>query len=40
MFSESAVKRMSDKEYEANEEAIMTAMRSGKFVYDLSGNAR
>lgn len=37
---ESAVKRMSDKDYEANEEKIMTAMRTGKFVYDLSGNAR
>jgi len=40
MLSESAVKRMSDKEYEANEEAIMNAMRTGKFIYDLSGNAR
>ena len=37
---ESDVKRMSDREYEANEEKIMNAMRSGKFVYDVSGNAR
>lgn len=37
---ESDVKRMSDKEYEANEEKIMIAMRSGKFIYDISGNAR
>lgn len=40
VIRESDVKRMSDKEYEANEEKIMAAMRSGKFVYDLSGNAR
>lgn len=40
VIRESDVKRMSDREYEANEEKIMTAMRSGKFVYDLSGNAR
>ena len=26
--------------FTANEEKIMTAMRTGKFVYDLSGNAR
>lgn len=40
VIRESDVKRMSDREYEANEEKIMTAMRSGKFVYDVSGNAR
>ena len=40
VIRESDVKRMSDKEYEANEEKIMNAMRSGKFVYDVSGNAR
>ena len=28
---------MSDKEYAKNQEAIMEAMRTGKFVYDLSG---
>jgi hypothetical protein len=31
---------MSDKEYEENMEAIDKAMRSGKFIYDLSGGAR
>lgn len=40
VIRESDVKRMSDREYEANEDKIMTAMRSGKFVYDISGNAR
>lgn len=37
---ESQVAKMSSKQYEANEEAIMKAMQTGKFVYDLSGNAR
>ena len=37
---ESQVNKMSDKEYEKNQEAIMEAMRSGKFVYDISGAAR
>ena len=40
VFKESQVARMSDKEYEENMEAIDKAMRSGKFVYDLSGGAR
>jgi hypothetical protein len=31
---------MSAKEYENQEEAITTAIRSGKFIYDLSGSAR
>jgi hypothetical protein len=39
-FSESQVARMSMKEYEASEEAILEAQRNGKFVYDLSGGAR
>lgn len=39
-FKESQVAKMSDKEYEANEEAILEAMRKGKFIYDLSGGAR
>ena len=39
-FSESQVSKMSDREYEQNEEAIMEAMRSGAFVYDISGAAR
>jgi hypothetical protein len=37
---ESQVGKMSMKEYEARQEEINTAMRSGKFVYDLSGSAR
>jgi hypothetical protein len=37
---ESQVAKMTSKQYEANEEAISKAMASGKFVYDLSGNAR
>ena len=39
-FSESQVAKMSDRDYEKNEEAIMEAMRSGAFVYDISGAAR
>ena len=39
-FSESMVAKMSDAEYEKNEEAIMQAMRTGQFSYDLSGGAR
>ena len=39
-FKESQVARMSDKEYEDNMEAIDKAMRSGKFIYDISGGAR
>jgi hypothetical protein len=31
---------MSAVQYEKNQEAIMEAIRSGKFVYDLSGSAR
>ena len=37
---ESDVARMSDKEFEAKSEEINKAIRSGKFVYDVSGNAR
>lgn len=39
-FSESQVAKMSIKEYEANEAAIIESQRTGKFVYDLSGGAR
>jgi small-conductance mechanosensitive channel len=40
-FSESQIARMSDREYEANEEAILLAMRTeGGFIYDMSGGAR
>jgi hypothetical protein len=31
---------MSAKEYEQNSDTIMEAIRSGKFIYDISGNAR
>ncbi len=37
---ESQVAKMSMKEYEARQEDINTSMRTGKFVYDLSGSAR
>ena len=39
-WRESQVEKMSDKEYAKNQESIMEAMRTGKFVYDLSGAAR
>jgi len=37
---ESEVAKMSPREFEAREEEIAKAMRTGKFVYDLSGSAR
>lgn len=37
---ESDVERMSAKEYERNQEAIIAAIQSGKFIYDKSGSAR
>jgi hypothetical protein len=40
VFYESQVQKMSIAEYEHNQENIVKAMRSGKFVYDVSGNAR
>jgi len=42
VYSESLVQKMSSKRgwYEANEEAILKAVRTGKFVYDMSGAAR
>jgi hypothetical protein len=39
-IKESVVSRMSMKEYAANEEKIMEAIRTGNFVYDISGGAR
>lgn len=39
-FTESQVANMSDREYEANEDAIMEAMRTGAFTYDMTGGAR
>lgn len=40
VFYESEVQKMSIAEYEQNQENIVKAMRSGKFVYDISGSAR
>ena len=37
---ESQVQKMSPQEYEARADEIMEAIRSGKFVYDMSGSAR
>ena len=39
-LKESEVQRMSPKEYEKRSDEIMEAIRSGKFVYDISGSAR
>lgn len=39
-FYESQVQKMSMQEYEKHQEEIVKAMRSGKFVYDITGNAR
>lgn len=39
-FSESQVEKMSAREYEANEAAILESMRNNTFEYDLSGGAR
>ena len=39
-FRESQVDKMSPEQYEKNQEKIMEAIRSGKFIYDLSGSAR
>ena len=39
-IKESAVQKMSAQQYEKNADAIMEAIRTGKFIYDVSGNAR
>ena len=39
-IKESDVQKMSTRDYEKHSEEIMEAIRSGKFIYDLSGNAR
>jgi len=39
-YTESQISKMSAKDYEKQEEAITNAIRSGKFIYDLSGSAR
>jgi len=37
---ESDVEQMSSQEYEENSEQVMEAIRSGKFIYDITGSAR
>ena len=39
-IKESDVQRMSASEYEKNQDTIMEAIRTGDFVYDVSGSAR
>ena len=39
-IKESDVQKMSTRDYEKHSEEIMEAIRSGRFIYDLSGNAR
>ena len=39
-LKESEVQKMSPQEYEAKSDEIMEAIRSGKFIYDISGSAR
>jgi len=39
-MKESQVQKMSSQEYEAKSDEIMEAIRSGKFIYDISGSAR
>ena len=39
-IKESAVQKMTAHQYEKNADKIMEAIRSGKFIYDISGNAR
>jgi hypothetical protein len=39
-WSESQVSKLSEREYDKHEDSIMEAMRTGNFVYDLSGAAR
>jgi anti-sigma28 factor (negative regulator of flagellin synthesis) len=37
---ESQVQKMSPQEYEKRSDEIMEAIRTGKFIYDVSGSAR
>jgi anti-sigma28 factor (negative regulator of flagellin synthesis) len=39
-LKESQVQKMSPQEYEKRSDEIMEAIRSGKFIYDVSGSAR
>lgn len=40
VIRESEVEKMSPREYEKRQDEIVAALRSGKFIYDLSGGAR
>lgn len=40
VFKESQVNKMTAQQYEKACDAIMEAIRTGKFIYDMSGNAR
>jgi hypothetical protein len=40
VIRESEVQRMTADEYDANSDVIMEAIRSGNFIYDISGSAR
>jgi len=40
ILRESQVQKMSPQEYEKRSDEIMEAIRSGKFIYDMSGSAR
>lgn len=40
VFKESQVNKMSAQQYEKASDAIMESIRTGKFIYDMSGNAR
>jgi hypothetical protein len=39
-LKESQVQKMSPQQYEKMSDEIMEAIRSGKFIYDVSGSAR
>ena len=39
-WKESTVEAMSSAEYEKNADVIMDSIRSGNFIYDVTGNAR
>jgi len=40
VYKESQVNKMTAQQYEKASDAIMEAIRTGKFIYDMSGNAR
>ena len=39
-FTESQVAKMTTQQYEKASDQIMEAIRTGKFIYDMSGSAR